>query len=198
MSSRRHLSTAAVIPLFIAIFVMIPPNSSISSVHAQSATISSSPPISGSRISGSSPPISGISPTTSSTSPPSSSSNANPSPNPNAYRACSNQPEQKQGNIPPFCARLIVIKNVEPTIANSGPSPSQFNIHVTGNNPSQSSFAGSSSGTLVIIAPGHYSVEETGDIFGYTPSYSPGCSGIISGGQSQTCIITNTEILNPP
>jgi hypothetical protein len=75
------------------------------------------------------------------------------------------------------------------------PSPSAFTIHVEGNNPSPSSFPGSSVGTTVILGEGEYSVTETTptppsgrEIIGHL---SPDCSGSISLGESKTCIITN-------
>lgn len=80
------------------------------------------------------------------------------------------------------------------------PSPSQFTIHVEGNDPSPSSFPGSTAGTTVILGEGEYSVTETiptppsgNGIIGHL---SPDCSGSISLGESKTCIITN-EILSP-
>jgi hypothetical protein len=75
------------------------------------------------------------------------------------------------------------------------PPPSQFTIHVEGNDPSPSSFPGSSVGTTVILGEGGYSVTETTptpppgrEIIGHL---SPDCSGSISLGESKTCIITN-------
>lgn len=50
----------------------------------------------------------------------------------NSAIACAIQPTQKQGQIPPFCGLLTVVKQVLGGIT----SPSQFIIHVTGNNPS--------------------------------------------------------------
>jgi hypothetical protein len=108
--------------------------------------------------------------------------------NNNRLAACSNQASQKQGTIPPFCVgHLTVIKQVQ----GGNALPSQFDMHVIGNNPSQSSFAGSSSGTPITLGPGTYQVSENLSP-GYSPSLSTECSGTISEGQSKICIITNT------
>jgi hypothetical protein len=83
--------------------------------------------------------------------------------------------------------------------------PSAYTIHVEGNDPSPSSFAGSSAGTTVILGEGEYSVTESKPILPMGPeiisTLSPDCSGFISLGQSKTCIITNevnTIILPSP
>jgi hypothetical protein len=78
--------------------------------------------------------------------------NENPPPNPNAYNACQNSPQQSQGQIPPFCGKLIVTKLVQGGTA----SPSDFVLSVTGNRVSQTTFKGSSSGTTIVLAPGSY------------------------------------------
>jgi hypothetical protein len=107
-------------------------------------------------------------------------------------KACTN-PRNTQEKDPKFCTHLIVIKNV----AGSGTAtPSDFTIGVTGNNPSPSSFPGSSSGTEVTLGQGSYQVTETGIADNYNPTYSSACSGTISAGQTKTCTITNT--FTPP
>jgi hypothetical protein len=109
-------------------------------------------------------------------------------------KACTN-PRNTQEKDPKFCARLIVIKNVEGGTA----SPSDFTISVTStarDKPSPSTFQGSSSGTTVTLGQGSYEVTETNIPDDYTPSYSSGCSGTISAGQTKTCTITNT--FTPP
>lgn len=87
------------------------------------------------------------------------------------------------------------IPSTPPTFTCPSPSSSAFTIHVEGNNPSPSSFPGSSVGTTVILGEGEYSVTETtptpppgNEIIGHL---SPDCSGSISLGESKTCIITN-------
>lgn len=114
---------------------------------------------------------------------------ANPSPNPNGYNACQNYPQQSQGQIPPFCAKLIVIKNVIGGIA----SPSDFTLSVAGNMQSQTPFQGSSSGTTIILAPGSYQITEVGGPSGYVQVHGRHrCDiGTIAAGQTITCTITN-------
>ena len=110
-------------------------------------------------------------------------------------KACTN-PRNTQEKDPKFCARLIVIKNVQGGTA----SPSDFTISVTStakDSPSPSSFPGSSSpGTKVTLGQGSYQVTETGVVDNYNPTYSDDCSGTISAGQTKTCTITNT--FTPP
>jgi hypothetical protein len=74
--------------------------------------------------------------------------------------------------------------------------PSDFTMRVEGNNPSPSTFQGSSSGTTVTLGQGSYQLTETTVADDYTPSFSSGCSGTISAGQTQTCTVTNT--FTPP
>jgi hypothetical protein len=100
--------------------------------------------------------------------------------------ACAN-PRNTQEKDPKFCSHLTVVKNV----AGGTATPSQFTIRVTGNNPTPSTFQGSSSGTTVTLGQGSYQVIET-PIADYTPTYSSECSGSISAGQTKTCTITNT------
>jgi hypothetical protein len=109
-------------------------------------------------------------------------------------KACTN-PRNTQEKDPKFCAHLIVIKNVQGGTA----TPSDFTISVTStarNQPSPSSFPGSSSGTTVTIGQGSYQVTETGIAANYNPTYSSACSGTISAGQTKTCTVTNT--FTPP
>jgi YVTN family beta-propeller protein len=91
--------------------------------------------------------------------------------------------------IPGILSKLIVTKQV----INEGggnKNPSDFTVTVNGNNPTPSSFAGSSSGTTVNLKPGSYSVIETGPP-GYTADYSNGCTGSIKAGTTNKCTITN-------
>src|SRR4051812_23351980 len=69
----------------------------------------------------------------------------------------------------------VVKKIINNGIGNK--KPSDFTITVTGNDPSPSSFSGSSSGTSVTLRAGNYKVTEDNSIPGYTTSYSSGCSG---------------------
>jgi uncharacterized repeat protein (TIGR01451 family) len=84
---------------------------------------------------------------------------------------------------------LTVIKNVVGGIK----APSAFQISVTGNDPSPSSFGGSATGTVVTLGPGGYDVSEIEDSH-YAASYSADCKdGTIDYGESKTCTITNTR-----
>ena len=74
-------------------------------------------------------------------------------------------------------------------------TPSDFIVTVAGNNPSPKSFAGSSSGTSVTLDAGKYKVTASGPT-GYTTTYSPGCSGIASGGIPIKCTVSLT--FSPP
>ena len=87
---------------------------------------------------------------------------------------------------------LTVIKHV--VNDNGGTNVAgDFNITVTGNNPSPASFVGvESPGTTVAIDAGSYSVSETGPS-GYSADYSAGCSGTMPAGGSATCTITNND-----
>jgi len=68
--------------------------------------------------------------------------------------------------------------------------PSDFTITVHGNNPSPSSFPGSSSGTAVKLEMGMYSVTETGPS-GYNSTLSGDCSGGMMSVETKNCTITN-------
>jgi hypothetical protein len=62
---------------------------------------------------------------------------------------------------------------------------SQANASVTGaENP----------GTTIAVNAGAYSVTETGDFSGYTPSYSAGCTGTLTLGETKTCTVTNNDV----
>jgi YVTN family beta-propeller protein len=98
---------------------------------------------------------------------------------------------------PVMTAKIIVTKKV----INEGGGdrePSDFTITVDGNNPTPSSFDGSSSGTTITINEGSYNITEEGpDISSdyvpgkYTPSYSSNCAGEIQSGDTVRCTITN-------
>lgn len=71
-----------------------------------------------------------------------------------------------------------------------------FSIIVAGQSVSPSSFFGSLTGTQVSLGNGAYSVAVTGDMHGYTPTYSQGCNGTIAAGQTALCIITMSPQYN--
>jgi uncharacterized repeat protein (TIGR01451 family) len=84
---------------------------------------------------------------------------------------------------------LTVVKEVVGGIK----SPGDFQISVSGNDPSPSVFPGSADGTVVILGPGAYDVSETEDPR-YAASYSADCKdGTIDYGETKTCTITNTR-----
>jgi YVTN family beta-propeller protein len=76
--------------------------------------------------------------------------------------------------------------------------PSDFTITVDGNNPTPSSFDGSSSGTSVQLLEGRYEVTESGPSANYSSTLSKECSGNIREGESKDCTITNTYSEPPP
>ena len=59
---------------------------------------------------------------------------------------------------PTTTAILTVIKIVS---GNTSATPSNFTMHITGNNPTPANFAGSSAGIVVKLDPGPFSVTET-------------------------------------
>ncbi len=82
----------------------------------------------------------------------------------------------------------VVIKDDGGTL-----DPSDFTIHVTGNNAEPSDFAGNSVAVEVVMTPGEYSVSED-SVSGFTTSFSEDCTGSIAGGERKSCIITNDDI----
>jgi hypothetical protein len=70
-------------------------------------------------------------------------------------------------------------------------------IFVTGNSPSPNNFPGSASGTSVSIQAGKYGVVEA-SVSGYTTTYSSGCSGSITGGETIKCVVSNDDIQPTP
>ncbi|MSR70493.1 hypothetical protein EXS62_00390 [Candidatus Kaiserbacteria bacterium] len=70
-------------------------------------------------------------------------------------------------------------------------SPSNFQVFVSGGNPSLNNFSGSVSGTLVTVTPGPYAVTVANQN-GFTPSYSVGCNSTMFAGGTQLCVITMT------
>ena len=89
---------------------------------------------------------------------------------------------------------LIVTKKV---IDENGESskPSDFTINVHGNNASPTSFPGNSSGTVVKLEMGMYSVTESGPS-NYNSTSSMDCSGAVMSVETLRCDLTNTHINN--
>ena len=92
-------------------------------------------------------------------------------------------------SVNPVQGTLVVTEKV----VNEGggnKKPSDFIITVHGNNPSPSSFPGSSSGTAVKLEMGMYSVTETGPS-DYNSTLSGDCSGGMMSVETKNCTITN-------
>jgi hypothetical protein len=91
---------------------------------------------------------------------------------------------------------LIVVKHV---VNDNGRSAvaSDFTMTIGGVVASGgNSFPGSEAGTDKVVTTGSYSVTEAGPA-GYLSSFSSGCSGTISAGQTVTCTVTNNDIAAP-
>jgi Prealbumin-like fold domain len=71
--------------------------------------------------------------------------------------------------------------------------PSDFTIKVHGNNPSNSSFPGNSSGTIIKLDMGMYSVTASGPPF-YNSTSSMDCSGAVMSAETIQCEISNTYV----
>ena len=136
---------------------------------------------------------------------------------------CVNNNHNKQTTPPPptdVTETLTVIKNVDCqasiTVCENNPIlPSDFTILIEGNNPSQNTFLGSSTGTDIELESGPYSITEEGldtsphpvcTRIGYEASsslgnnlfictnFSDGCEGEITLGTPQTCTIDNVLV----
>ena len=89
---------------------------------------------------------------------------------------------------------LMVTKEV--VNENGGSSkPSDFTINVHGNNAKPTSFPGNSSGTVVKLEMGMYSVTESGPS-NYNSTSSMDCSGAVMSVETLRCDLTNTYINN--
>src|ERR671938_1350053 len=89
-------------------------------------------------------------------------------------------------------SHLIVIKHVV-NDDGGGANASQFTMTINGVTATGGdSFPGSEAGTDRKVTTGSYSVTEIGPS-GYTASFSSGCSGTISDGQTKTCTVTNDD-----
>jgi hypothetical protein len=89
----------------------------------------------------------------------------------------------------PTTATLEVIKIIS---GRTTATPSNFTIHVAGNNPIPPSFAGSSAGINVTLGAGAFAVTESGPTSAFNTTTTGDCSGTIASGQHLTCTITNT------
>src|SRR5206468_855742 len=95
-------------------------------------------------------------------------------------------------DIPP-AAQLTVIKHV--VNDNGGTAEAgNWSMTVTNNGTPMTAFAGSElPGTILTLAPGTYSVTETGGPTGYSATSSTGCSGTIAAGEQKICTFTNED-----
>jgi LPXTG-motif cell wall-anchored protein len=92
--------------------------------------------------------------------------------------------------------QLTVYKYVYNLDTNLTKTSGDFTMNVTGNNVSDTSFAGSEAGVTVNLNAGEYAVSEDADS-DYTASYSGECTGTISVGESKVCYVENTAIRQP-
>ena len=88
---------------------------------------------------------------------------------------------------------LIVTKKVIDEGDGNSKQPSDFTIKIHGNNPSPSLFPGNSSGTIVKLDMGMYSVTESGPS-GYNSTSSMDCSGAIMSVETVKCDMTSTYV----
>jgi len=120
------------------------------------------------------------------------------------FGACKNVEITGESQQPtPNTATLIVKKFIVNCPEPCQFDASDFNIQVTGNNPSPSSFQGSDKGTTVTIGPGKYTVSETlpsGDNTFFLAKFAgdcqkdddnPSATGNIKAGETQECTINN-------
>jgi prealbumin domain-containing protein len=88
--------------------------------------------------------------------------------------------------------QLTIIKHVVNDGGGSA-SASQFTLTINGvAADGGNSFPGSEAGTVKLVTPGSYDVTESGPS-GYSASFSSGCSGTISAGDTVTCTVTNND-----
>jgi len=104
-----------------------------------------------------------------------------------------------------FCDRTGDVQTTPPSFNvithvvndNSGTKQaSGFTINVVNNYQTLSSFSGNEIGTPVALSAGLYNITEATQS-GYLTTYSTDCKGVISNGDSKTCIITNDDIASP-
>lgn len=93
-------------------------------------------------------------------------------------------------------AQLTVIKHV--VNDNGGKASADFfQLMVTGQNATPSSFVGNETGTVVALNAGAYSVDEAVSE-GYVKNIGANCAGTMGNGESKTCTITNDDVAPAP
>ena len=127
----------------------------------------------------------------------SSDSSSTPSSSDSSSTPSSSDSSNETSDNKPQMGTLLVTTKVN-NEGGGDKKPSDFTITVSGNNPTPSSFAGSSSGTTITINEGTYNVKEEGPYISpdyvpgrYTPSYSSECAGTIQAGKTVSCTISN-------
>ncbi|MFZ2484649.1 MAG: VWA domain-containing protein [Minisyncoccia bacterium] len=106
-------------------------------------------------------------------------------------------------NVTPLPPPTTATINVITQVTGGSAVPGDFTMNVSATNPSQNSFAGSSSGIAITVDPGAYNITENAES-GYTTSIGPTCSsanlgvGNIVAGENRTCVIANSVIPPPP
>src|SRR5439155_4298002 len=94
-------------------------------------------------------------------------------------------------DVAPAPALTVIKRVVNDSGGNAGAG--DWTMTVNNNGTSLPSFTGSAAGVTVTLAPGAYSVAESGGPAGYTPTVSAGCGGTIASGEHKTCTITNDD-----
>jgi len=90
-------------------------------------------------------------------------------------------------------AQLIIVNQINNTgCLTECLSASNSTIIVLGTNSKPVTFKVPAKGTIVTLDPGHYTVHEARMSVFYGQVLSPGCSGIISVGETKKCIIINS------
>jgi len=88
--------------------------------------------------------------------------------------------------------QIVVVKHVI-NDDDGAKDADEFTMNVSAVTASNTSFAGSETGTSVLVGEGAYSVDEDSDS-GYTKTLGAGCSGTIAKGQTKICVITNDDV----
>lgn len=110
-----------------------------------------------------------------------------------AYPANYNNGYYPNTSCPPQGSLLIYLHVNAPQGSYYGNrQSSDFTVSIYGGNPHPATIQGSESGRLVSVL-GSYSVNAA-SFQGFTPSYSTGCSGTLSQGQQNTCVITENPV----
>jgi hypothetical protein len=91
-------------------------------------------------------------------------------------------------------AHLIIISRINNTgcFTQECLSTSNSTITILANNPNPQTLTGSAMGVKVALGSGHYTVVQPMMSTFYRHVFSPECSGVISTGETKTCIITNS------